>query len=132
MAIDREKLLAFFQEHYLSRQEVFCKLPLNVPIESFWNELVNRRKAKATLLPLYGASCMPYWYVLTQQWQDVEQAVAFRKLGVGTLCEAVTGGMMLTVVRHILVNKPSWPGLSVFPVPVAGFPEYLVDDPHIR
>ena len=32
MAMDREKLLAFFQAHYLSRQEVLFKLPLNVSI----------------------------------------------------------------------------------------------------
>ena len=67
MAMDREKLLAFFQARYLSRQEVLCKLPLNVPIDSFWNELLNRRKAKATLLPLYSPSGMPYWYVLTDK-----------------------------------------------------------------
>ena len=43
MAMDREKLLAFFQAHYLSRQEVLFKLPLNVSIDSFWQELLNRR-----------------------------------------------------------------------------------------
>ena len=32
MAMDREKLLAFFQAHYLSRQEALFKLPLNVSI----------------------------------------------------------------------------------------------------
>ena len=52
MAMDKEKLLSYFQAHYLSRQEVLFKLPLNVSIESFWPELLNRRKAKAQLLPL--------------------------------------------------------------------------------
>ena len=28
MAMDKEKLLAYFQDHYLSRQEVLFKLPL--------------------------------------------------------------------------------------------------------
>lgn len=63
--MNKEKLLAYFQEHYLSRQEVLFKLPLNYPIDTFWPELLNRRKAQATLLPLYNASGMPYWYVLT-------------------------------------------------------------------
>ena len=65
MAMDKEKLLAFFQAHYLSRQEVLYKLPLNYSIDTFWVELLNRRKAGATVLPLYNASGMPYWYVLT-------------------------------------------------------------------
>ena len=67
MAMDKERLLAYFQEQYLPRQEVLFKLPLNYSIDSFWPELLNRRKAKATLLPLYNASGMPYWYVLTKK-----------------------------------------------------------------
>ena len=67
MAMDKEQLLSWFQTHYLSRQEVLYKLPLNLSIESFWAELINRRKAVATVLPLYNASGMPYWYVLTER-----------------------------------------------------------------
>ena len=67
MAMDKDKLLAYFQHHYLSRQEVLFKLPLNISIDSFWTELLNRRKAGATILPLYNASGMPYWYVLTDK-----------------------------------------------------------------
>ena len=67
MALDKEKLLAYFQTHYLSRQEVLFKLPLNYSIESFWAELVNQRKASAVVLPLYNADSLPYWYVLTDR-----------------------------------------------------------------
>ena len=67
MAMDKDKLLQYFQQHYLSRQEVLFKLPLNVSIDTFWPELLNRRKAGATILPLFNASGMPYWYVLTDR-----------------------------------------------------------------
>ena len=67
MAMDKEQLLCWFQTHYLSRQDVLYKLPLNLSIDSFWAELLNRRKAGATVLPLYNASGMPYWYVLTER-----------------------------------------------------------------
>ena len=67
MAMDKEQLLSWFQAHYLSRQEVLYKLPLSYAIDAFWPELLDRRKTKAILLPLYGASGMPYWYVLTQR-----------------------------------------------------------------
>ena len=67
MAMDKDKLLQYFQQHYLSRQEVLFKLPLNVSIDTFWPELLNRRKAGATILPLSNAAGMPYWYVLTEK-----------------------------------------------------------------
>ena len=63
--MDKEKLLTYFQDHYLSRQEVLFKLPLSYSIDTFWPELLNRRKAQASLLPLYNAAGMPYWYSLT-------------------------------------------------------------------
>ena len=67
MAMDKDRLLQYFRQHYLSRQEVLFKLPLNVSIDTFWPELLNRRKAGATILPLSNASGMPYWYVLTDK-----------------------------------------------------------------
>ena len=65
--MDREMLLEFFRSHYLSRQEVLFKLPLSVSIDTFWPELLSRRKASAILLPLLGPTGMPYWYVLTDK-----------------------------------------------------------------
>ena len=65
MAMDRERLFTYFQEHYLSRQEVLARLPLNIPIDGFWTELVSRRKANAVYLPLSDSRERPYWYVLT-------------------------------------------------------------------
>ena len=44
MAMDKERLMSYFQTHYLSRQEVLFKLPLNVSIDSFWNELLSLRR----------------------------------------------------------------------------------------
>ena len=67
MAMDKDRLIQYFQQHYLSRQEVLFKLPLNVSIDTFWPELLNRRKAGATILPLSNAAGMPYWYVLTEK-----------------------------------------------------------------
>ena len=81
MAMDKEKLLEYFRTHYLSRQEVLFKLPLNYSIDQFWPELLNRRKASAAILPLYNATGMPYWYVLTEKMvtaseQLCEEAIA--------------------------------------------------------
>ena len=84
MAMDKEKLLAYFQAHYLSRQEVLFKLPLNISIDSFWPELLNRRKARAQLLPLYNASGMPYWYVLTDRMIAASERLCEEAIGQDT------------------------------------------------
>ena len=44
--MDKQQLLVYFQDHYLSRQDVLYKLPLNISIDSFWQDLVNQRKAR--------------------------------------------------------------------------------------
>ena len=63
--MDKEQLLEFFRKNYLSRREVLFRLPLNISIESFWQELQNRRKSQATILPLLNAAGKPYWYTVT-------------------------------------------------------------------
>ena len=73
MAMDKDRLLQYFQQHYLSRQEVLFKLPLNISIDTFWPELLNRRKAGATVLPLFNAAGMPYWYVLTDKMIEASE-----------------------------------------------------------
>lgn len=67
MTVNRETRMAYFEAHYLSRQDVLFKLPLNIKIESFWAELLNQRKSKATILPLYDGVGKPYWFVLTDK-----------------------------------------------------------------
>ena len=65
--MDKDKLLQYFQTHYLSKREVLFRLPLNISIDGFWPELLNRRKARATILPLYNAFGKPYWFTLTDR-----------------------------------------------------------------
>ena len=65
MAVDRERLFTYFQDHYFARQDVFARLPRNLPADSFWSELVQQRKMHATILPLSDSRGAPYWYVLT-------------------------------------------------------------------
>ena len=70
MALEKERLMAYFQEHYLSRQEVLYKLPLSLSIDAFWPELLNRRKATAAVLPLYNSAwSMPASGSARRQWR---------------------------------------------------------------
>ena len=81
MAMDKERLLAYFQKHYLSRQEVLFKLPLSVSVDTFWPDLLSRRKAGATILPLNNARGMPYWYVLTDKMITASERLCAEAMG---------------------------------------------------
>lgn len=67
MAMDKEILMQRLQTQYLTRQEVLFKLPLNISINSFWPELIERRKLSSVVLPLHRADGKPLWYVLTDR-----------------------------------------------------------------
>ena len=73
MAMDKEMLLQRLQSQYLTRQEVLYKLPLNISINNFWPELLERRKQRSVVLPLHGADGKPLWYVLTDKMIEASE-----------------------------------------------------------
>lgn len=105
MAMDREKLLVFFQAHYLSRQEVLFKLPLNISIDSFWPELLNRRKSRATVLPLCNAAGMPYWYVLTDRMVAASERLCEEALGQDTEFDPYRAGMTSAMTEEMFFTS---------------------------
>ena len=105
MAMDREKLLAFFQAHYLSRQEVLFKLPLNISIDSFWPELLNRRKSRATVLPLCNTAGMPYWYVLTDRMVAASERLCEEALGQDTDFDPYRAGMTSAMTEEMFFTS---------------------------
>jgi len=105
MAMDREKLLAFFQAHYLSRQEVLFKLPLNISIDSLWPELLNRRKSRATVLPLCNAAGMPYWYVLTDRMVTASERLCEEALGQDTEFDPYRAGMTSAMTEEMFFTS---------------------------
>ena len=65
--MDKERWMEIFQANYMSGKDVMDRLPLNVDAEAFWQELLDRRKGRAELLPLYSPRSQAYWYVLTDK-----------------------------------------------------------------
>ncbi len=80
MAMDKNRLLAYFQANYLPREEVLFKLPFSVPIDTFWPELLSRRKANAVMLPLHNAGGAPYWYMLTEKMISASERLCEKAL----------------------------------------------------
>lgn len=61
-----QQLIAFFMENYLPRREVLYRLPVSLPIQTFWPLLMAERKARSVKLPLHSDQGAPYWYVPTE------------------------------------------------------------------
>lgn len=80
MAMDKEMLLRRLQSQYLTRQEVLFKLPLNLSINSFWPELLERRKLNGVVLPLHRADGKPLWYVLTDKMIAASEKLCAKSL----------------------------------------------------
>ncbi len=105
MAMDREKLLAYFQANHLSRQEVLFKLPLNIPIERFRPELLYRRKAQAQVLPLYNPDGMPYWYVLTDRMIAASERLCEEAINQDTSFDPYRAGMTSAMTEEMFFTS---------------------------
>lgn len=65
--MDREKLFRQLDQRYASRREMISCIPLGVQPDALWQELLNQRRSKSTVLPLYNPRGQSYWYVTTDK-----------------------------------------------------------------
>ncbi len=65
--MDREKLFRHLEQRYISKRDMLSRIPLGMEPEALWQELLNRRRANGTVLPLYSHTGSPYWYNTTDR-----------------------------------------------------------------
>lgn len=82
--MDREKLFRQLERQYSSKRDMFMRIPLGIQPDALWEELLNRRRSKSTVLSLYNVKGSPYWYVTT------EKMVAASEKIIETLYESET------------------------------------------
>ena len=73
--MDRERLFRYLEQRYTSRREMISRIPLGTQAESLWQELLSRRRAKSTVLPICNAVGMPFWYVTTDKMVSASEKV---------------------------------------------------------
>lgn len=73
--MNRESLLEYFNQHYLSRRDMVPRLPLGANPDEFWQEIQSRRRARSTQLPIHGAKGVPCWFVTTDKMIRASEAV---------------------------------------------------------
>ena len=65
--MDREKLFKHLERRYTSKREMISRIPLGVQPDAMWQELLNQRRSRSTVIPLYNAKGQPFWYVTTEK-----------------------------------------------------------------
>ena len=82
--MDRETLFRQLDRRYASKRDMLSRIPLGFDPDALWRELLDRRRSRAALLPLYNSSGSPYWYVTT------DRMIAASEKVVGALLENET------------------------------------------
>lgn len=65
--MDRNMLFRHLEQRYTSKRDMISRVPLGVQPDALWQELLNQRRSKSTVLPLYSYKGTPYWYVTTDK-----------------------------------------------------------------
>ena len=73
--MDRERLFKHLEQRYSSKREMISYIPLGTQAETLWQELLSRRRAKSTVLPIYSCFGLPYWYVTTDKMVTASEKI---------------------------------------------------------
>jgi Fic family protein len=70
MNTDIHKIIEkFTSQDYLSKEEIGYRLPNNLGLEEFWQEVIKFRKQKSEILPFNDQKNQNFWYLLTPALQ---------------------------------------------------------------
>ena len=73
--INKDTLYRYFEEHYFSKRDMLPRIPLGLDPDAFWKDILTRRKARATPLPITGPRGLPYWYVTTEKMISASEMI---------------------------------------------------------
>ena len=65
--MDRELLFRHLEQRYTSKRDMISRVPLGVQPDALWQELLNQRRSKSTVLTLYNYKGTPSSYVTTDK-----------------------------------------------------------------
>ncbi len=73
--MDRERLFKHLDQRYSSKRDMLSRIPLGEQADALWQELLSRRRAKATILPIHNYMGLPYWYVTTGKMVSASEKI---------------------------------------------------------
>lgn len=73
--VDMHELIQTYMKRYLPKREIVYRLPVSVPIGSFWPQLQQARRENSYTLPLLSTQGENFWWVLTETIEQQTEAV---------------------------------------------------------
>lgn len=72
---ERQELIKFFYDRYMTKEEVMYRLPLSFDIDEFWADELEYRRQGADLLPLHSSSGEQYYFNKTPMYISAADTV---------------------------------------------------------
>ncbi len=73
--MDQERLFTQLEQRYISKREMLSRIPLGTQPDALWQELLNRRRSRATILPICNYLGKPYWYLVTDKMISASEKI---------------------------------------------------------
>ena len=73
--MNKDALYRYFEQHYIPKRDMLPRIPLGMNPDELWTEILGRRKAKSTQLPVLGPRGLPYWYVTTEKMVSASEMI---------------------------------------------------------
>ena len=65
--MNRDDLIKHLEKRYTSKRGMLSRIPLSIQPDPLWQDLLNLRRSKGTVLPLHSHSGTAYWFVTTEK-----------------------------------------------------------------
>ena len=73
--MDKDALTRYFDQHYIPRRDLLPRIPLGINPEEFWRDILGKRQARSTALPIHGPHGTMYWYVTTDRMISASETI---------------------------------------------------------
>ncbi len=99
--MDKERLFKHLDQRYSSKRDMVTRIPLGVQPETLWRELLDRRRSRSAILPLYGLNGTPYWYVTTDKMIAASEKIVEELYETDTEYDPFTGPASVSTLEEI-------------------------------
>ena len=103
--MDREKLFRHLEQRYTSKRDMISRIPLGTQPDALWQELLNQRRSRSTVLPLYNYKGLPYWFVTTDKMVAASERVVEALYEIETEFDPYTEALPVSTLEEVFYTS---------------------------
>ena len=103
--MDREKLFRHLEQRYTSKRDMISRIPLGTQPDALWQELLNQRRSRSTVLPLYNYKGLPYWFVTTDKMVAASEKVVEALYEIETEFDPYTETLPVSTLEEVFYTS---------------------------